>query len=132
MSKSTVSLVLQQSPLVRDETREEVRRAMADLGYVYNRSAANLLVPSCLTAPGVIPLSTLLASGRERLGSTTVLFTAGALDLLTAEADRILVLERFKAGAIARARRGESRDAILAHYYRGAAVATLGAAGAAE
>lgn len=37
-----------------------------------------------------------------------------------------------QAGAIERARRGESRDAILAHYYRGAAVATLGAAGAAE
>ena len=37
-----------------------------------------------------------------------------------------------QAGAIARARRGESRAAILAHYYRGAAVATLGAAGAAE
>ncbi|MBE2278172.1 MAG: LacI family DNA-binding transcriptional regulator [Rhodobacteraceae bacterium] len=42
VSKSTVSLVLQQSPLVRDETREEVRRAMVELGYVYNRSAANL------------------------------------------------------------------------------------------
>jgi LacI family transcriptional regulator len=34
--------VLQQSPLVRAETRDEVRRAMAALGYVYNRSAANL------------------------------------------------------------------------------------------
>lgn len=42
VSKSTVSLVLQNSPLVRDETRDQVRRAMADLGYVYNRSAANL------------------------------------------------------------------------------------------
>jgi LacI family transcriptional regulator len=42
VSKSTVSLVLQQSPLVRDETREDVRRAMVDLGYVYNRAAANL------------------------------------------------------------------------------------------
>ncbi|MCB5411359.1 LacI family DNA-binding transcriptional regulator [Pseudogemmobacter faecipullorum] len=42
VSKSTVSLVLQNSPLVRDQTREEVRRAMAELGYVYNRSAANL------------------------------------------------------------------------------------------
>lgn len=43
VSKSTVSLVLQQSPLVRRETRsEDVRRAMADLGYVYNRAAANL------------------------------------------------------------------------------------------
>jgi LacI family transcriptional regulator len=42
VSKSTVSLVLQNSPLVRTETREHVRRAMADLGYVYNRSAAQL------------------------------------------------------------------------------------------
>ena len=32
VSKSTVSLVLQNSPLVRDETREDVRRAMAQLG----------------------------------------------------------------------------------------------------
>lgn len=42
VSKSTVSLVLQQSPLVKAETRDDVRRAMADLGYVYNRAAANL------------------------------------------------------------------------------------------
>jgi len=42
VSKSTVSLVLQNSPLVRTETRADVRRAMADLGYVYNRSAAQL------------------------------------------------------------------------------------------
>lgn len=42
VSKSTVSLVLQQSPLVKQETREDVRRAMAEIGYVYNRSAANL------------------------------------------------------------------------------------------
>jgi LacI family transcriptional regulator len=42
VSKSTVSLVLQNSPLVRPETREGVRRAMADIGYVYNRAAANL------------------------------------------------------------------------------------------
>lgn len=42
VSKSTVSLVLQSSPLVKQETREDVRRAMAELGYVYNRAAANL------------------------------------------------------------------------------------------
>lgn len=42
VSKSTVSLVLQQSPLVKQETRDQVRRAMAELGYVYNRAAANL------------------------------------------------------------------------------------------
>ena len=42
VSKSTVSLVLQNSPLVKQETREDVRRAMAEIGYVYNRAAANL------------------------------------------------------------------------------------------
>jgi len=42
VSKSTVSLVLQDSALVRPETRETVRQAMADLGYFYNRSAAKL------------------------------------------------------------------------------------------
>ncbi|MFN5995612.1 MAG: LacI family DNA-binding transcriptional regulator [Paracoccaceae bacterium] len=42
VSKSTVSLVLQHSPLVKDQTREDVRRAMTELGYVYNRAAANL------------------------------------------------------------------------------------------
>jgi LacI family transcriptional regulator len=42
VSKSTVSLVLQDSTAVRAETRTEVRRAMASIGYVYNRSAATL------------------------------------------------------------------------------------------
>lgn len=42
VSKSTVSLVLQNSPAVRDETRAQVRTAMAEIGYVYNRAAANL------------------------------------------------------------------------------------------
>ncbi|WP_417525296.1 LacI family DNA-binding transcriptional regulator [Marinovum sp.] len=42
VSKSTVSLVLQNSPSVRDETRKQVREAMARIGYVYNRSAANM------------------------------------------------------------------------------------------
>jgi LacI family transcriptional regulator len=42
VSKSTVSLVLQNSPLVREETRAQVRAAMARLGYLYNRAAANL------------------------------------------------------------------------------------------
>jgi LacI family transcriptional regulator len=42
VSKSTVSLVLQNSPLVRKATRDEVEKAMTALNYVYNRSAANL------------------------------------------------------------------------------------------
>ena len=42
VSKSTVSLVLQDSKTVKDSTRDAVRQAMADIGYVYNRSAATL------------------------------------------------------------------------------------------
>ena len=42
VSKSTVSNVLQNSPLVRPATRALVEKAMGELGYVYNRSAANL------------------------------------------------------------------------------------------
>lgn len=42
VSRATVSLVLRKSPLVKAETRTKVEEAMAGLGYVYNRSAANL------------------------------------------------------------------------------------------
>ena len=42
VSRATVSLVLNDSPLVATNTRDRVRQAMAELGYVYNRAAASL------------------------------------------------------------------------------------------
>jgi DNA-binding LacI/PurR family transcriptional regulator len=42
VSRATVSLVLNDSPLVAAKTRERVRQAMTELGYVYNRAAASL------------------------------------------------------------------------------------------
>jgi LacI family transcriptional regulator len=42
VSKSTVSLVLQASPLVNEATRAKVNATIRDLGYIYNRGAANL------------------------------------------------------------------------------------------
>ncbi len=42
VSKSTVSLVLQGSPLIRAETASRVRGIANALGYVYNRGAADL------------------------------------------------------------------------------------------
>ncbi len=42
VSRSTVSLVLRESPLVKDETRRRVRQSIATLGYVYDRSAAGM------------------------------------------------------------------------------------------
>lgn len=42
VSKSTVSLVLQNSDLVKKETRDAIRAAMQELNYVRNRAAATL------------------------------------------------------------------------------------------
>jgi len=42
VSRATVSLVLNDSPLVAAATSDRVRQAMAELGYVYNHAAASL------------------------------------------------------------------------------------------
>ena len=42
VSTATVSLALRDSPLVSSSTRQDVIQTAADLGYVYNRSAASL------------------------------------------------------------------------------------------
>ena len=54
VSKSTVSLVLQDSPLIREETAERVREAARKIGYVYNRRAAELRRKSSNTVGVVI------------------------------------------------------------------------------
>ncbi len=42
VSRSTVSLVLRNDTRISQETRQRVQAAIADLGYIYNRGAANL------------------------------------------------------------------------------------------
>lgn len=54
VSKSTVSLVLQGSGLIREETAERVREAARKLGYVYNQRAADLRRKSSNTIGVVI------------------------------------------------------------------------------
>jgi LacI family transcriptional regulator len=53
VSKSTVSLVLKDSPLVRPDKRAAIRRAMEELGYVYNSVAAGLRWRAVQLAPGI-------------------------------------------------------------------------------
>jgi hypothetical protein len=65
-----------------------------------DRAATNLLVPGCLQGDGVTPLSTLLATRREALGETALLFAASSLDILIAQADRILTLRDHAALSI--------------------------------
>jgi LacI family transcriptional regulator len=42
VSRATVSLVVRDSPLVAEATRDRVKQGMRELGYVYNRAAASL------------------------------------------------------------------------------------------
>ena len=54
VSKSTVSLVLQGSPLVNEMTRAKVNAVIRDLGYVYNRAAANLRQTASSRIVGIV------------------------------------------------------------------------------
>ena len=55
VSRATASLVLRESPLVADETRQRVLFAMAALGYVQHRGAASLRTRRSHTIGLVIP-----------------------------------------------------------------------------
>jgi len=90
VSRATVSLVLNDSPLVAASTRDRVRKAMTELGYVYNRAAASLRtqhsdaigvvltnitnpyfaefaagLQDTLTSSGTVPLLAISNEGRE-------------------------------------------------------------------
>lgn len=86
ISRSTVSLVLRQSPLVADKTRQRVLDSIERLGYIYNRGAARLRTQRSDTVGLIItdlanPFFAELAAGIEAqldlenyvamLGSTT-------------------------------------------------------------
>lgn len=82
VSKSTVSLVLQQSPKIKPETAEKVRAAAQHLGYVYNRGAATLrgkrsttvgMVINDLTNPFFVELLVAIERVLERAGYTTLM-----------------------------------------------------------
>ncbi len=55
VSRATVSLVCRGSSLVAEKTRLKVERAMVEVGYVYNRSAANLRSSLTNTVGLIIP-----------------------------------------------------------------------------
>ncbi|QEN89923.1 LacI family DNA-binding transcriptional regulator [Labrys sp. KNU-23] len=82
VSKSTVSLVLKDSPLVKSATRDRVIRAIDQLGYVYNRSAASLrtarssfvgMVISDLMNPFFTELAVGIEDGLHNMGFVPIL-----------------------------------------------------------
>lgn len=83
VSKSTVSLVLQGSPLIKAETAARVKQAADALGYVYNRGAADLRRQSSNVVGMIIndltnPFFAELLVGMERK-----LMEAGYVSLMT-------------------------------------------------
>ena len=120
VSKSTVSLVLQGSGLIRPETVERVRKAIEDVGYVYNRGAANLRKAQSNVVGMVIndltnPFFAELAVGIER-----VFQSAGIVPFIanTAESpvrqEEVLksLMEQGVAGLIVSPARGTAPDAF--------------------
>ena len=87
VSRSTVSLVLRDSPLVADATRSRVQAVMADAGYLYDRSAARLrtggvsqtvgLIVSEITNPFYAELTAGLDAALDRAGWLAFLANSG-------------------------------------------------------
>ena len=120
VSKSTVSLVLQGSGLIRPETAGKVRKAIEDVGYVYNRGAANLRKAHSNVIGMVIndltnPFFAELAVGMER-----VFQSAGVVPFIANTAENPVrqeevlksMMEQGVAGLIVSPARGTTAEAF--------------------
>ncbi|MFV2091719.1 MAG: LacI family DNA-binding transcriptional regulator [Hyphomicrobiales bacterium] len=120
VSKSTVSLVLQASPLIRPATAERVKQAIVSLGYVYNRGAANLRKARSNVVGMVIndltnPFFAELAVGMERIFQAVgiVPFIANTAENPRRQAEVLKsMLEQNVAGLIISPARGTLPDAF--------------------
>jgi LacI family transcriptional regulator len=120
VSKSTVSLVLQGSGLIRPDTAGKVRKAIEDVGYVYNRGAANLRKAQSNVIGMVVndltnPFYAELAVGMERAFQS-----AGVVPFIANTAENPIrqeevlksMLEQGVAGLIVSPARGTRPDAF--------------------
>lgn len=89
VSKSTVSLVLRGSKLVKRETLDKVRRVARQMGYVYNRSAANLRSRSSDLVGMVINDLTNPFFAELAVGIEQALADAGYVSVLANTAERL-------------------------------------------
>lgn len=104
VSRATVSLVLRRSPLVREETRQRVNRAIADLNYVYDRSAARMRGKHSQTV-GVVVVDLTSSFFAELIaGVDAALDRAGRLTFLALSGEDVdrqaRVLARFREHAV--------------------------------
>ncbi len=125
VSKSTVSLVLHESPLVRAETKAKVTRAIRDLNYVRNRAAAALrnaathrvgIVVNDLRTPFVADFTAAAQAALMARGYAALVASSGE-DPETEDRAVRLMLEHDVAGLIVSPSRGavpEMFDTVLA------------------
>lgn len=120
VSKSTVSLVLQGSALIRPETSTKVRHAIDRVGYVYNRGAANLRKAHSNVVGMVIndltnPFYAELAVGIERVFQSAglVTFIANTAESPVRQQEVLKsLMEQHVAGLIVAPAHGTTADAF--------------------
>ena len=100
VSRSTISLVLRGSPLVKEETRQRVRAAIEALGYVYDRSAARMRGKLTQTVGLVVTDLTNSFYAELIAGADDALSAAGRIAFLANTGEdpgrQSRVLERFR------------------------------------
>ncbi|WP_251976282.1 LacI family DNA-binding transcriptional regulator [Salinicola avicenniae] len=95
VSRSTVSLVMQESPLVAETTRTRVQASAQALGYVYNRGAAMLRSARTATVGVVVHDIANPFFGAMVAGIDDVLQAAGYVPFLANSGDSPARQERF-------------------------------------
>lgn len=77
---------------ISDAIRKQVPYIIID----EDRAAQNLMVPCYMSSPDVQSLATLLADHRDWLHETSLIIAGSGLELLIAQADRIIRLEKHR------------------------------------
>lgn len=95
VSLSTVSLVMQESPLVADSTRQKVRASVEKLGYIYNRAAASLRSQTSGTVGVIISSVGNPFFAETTLGFEKVFGIEGKSVLLGQHSDDLVTQERL-------------------------------------
>jgi LacI family transcriptional regulator len=95
VSRSTVSLVLRESPLVADVTRKRVRSALEKSGYLYNRQAANLRTTRTDTVGIVVSDLTNPYYAELVAGAESILEQSGRVAFITHTEESLPRQERF-------------------------------------
>ena len=95
VSRSTVSLVMQESPLVADSTRQKVKASAEKLGYIYNRAAASLRSQTSGTVGVIISSVGNPFFAETTLGFEKVFGIEGKSVLLGQHSDDLVTQERL-------------------------------------